>query len=99
MTSLEKKARTYRPPETTTSEDLGCGWSIVINFGNKVLVAGCYYSGPKANDYYAAIYEHTTADKSCEGEIRLVTISDELFADNGHALHMGDEPLKVSKIV
>ena len=86
MTSLEKKARTYRLPETTTSEDLESGWSTVINFGNKVLVAGYFYSGPKANDYYGAIYEHTTPDMSCEGEIRLVAISDELFADNGHAL-------------
>ena len=86
MTNLEKKANTYRLPMTTTSEDLGCTWSTVVNFGNRVLLAGYFYSGPKANDYFAAIYEHTTADKTCEGEIRLVAISDEHFEDNGRAL-------------
>ena len=86
MTNLEKKANTYRLPMTTTSEDLGCRWSTVIDFGNKVLVAGYFYSGPKANAYYAAVYEHTKADKTCEGEIKLTAISDEHFEDAGHAL-------------
>lgn len=86
MASLEKKANTYRLPKITTSEDLGCGWSTLIDFGNKVLVAGHYYSGPKTNSYYGAVYEHTTADKSCEGEIKLTAISDEMFEDAGHAL-------------
>lgn len=85
MTNLEKKARTYRLPETTTSEDIGCGWSTVIDFGSRVLVAGYYYM-PKGNSYYAAIYEHTTEDRSCEGRIELVDISDGLFEDAGHAL-------------
>ena len=47
---------------------------------------GTFYSGPKANDYFAAVYEHTTADKSCEGEIKLTAISDQHFEDAGHAL-------------
>jgi len=33
-----------------------------------------------------AMYEHTTADKSCEGEIKLTAISDQHFDDAGHAL-------------
>ena len=86
MKSLNNKMRIYRLPETTTSEELGCSWSTVIDFGNKVLLAGYFYSGPKANDYFAAVYEHTTVDKTCEGEIRLTAVSDEIFADNGHAI-------------
>ena len=89
MKSLKEKMRTYRLPETTTSEDLGCSWSTVVDFGNRVLLAGYFYSGPKANDYFAAVYEHTTADKSCEGEIRLTAVSDEHFEDAGHALQWG----------
>lgn len=85
MTNLEKNARTYRLPETTTSENLECSWSTVIDFGNRVLLAGYYYM-PKGNSYFAAIYEHTTADKTCEGEIRLIAISEELFEDAGHAI-------------
>jgi hypothetical protein len=41
---------------------------------------------PKGNSYFADVYEHTTADKSCEGEIRLTAISDVQFEDAGHAL-------------
>ena len=83
MKSLSEKMRTYRLPETTTSENLGCAWSTVVDFGNRVLLAGYFYSGPKANSYFAAVYEHT---KTCEGEIRLTAVSDELFPDNGRAL-------------
>ena len=86
MTNLEKKAKTYRLPMTSTSENLGCSWSTVIDFGNKVLLSGYYYSGPKANAYFAAVYEHTTSDKSCEGPIALKTVSEEHFEDAGHAL-------------
>ena len=88
MTNLEKNARTYRLPMTTTSENLGCSWSTVIDFGNRVLLAGYYYM-PKANSYFCAVYEHTTEDKSCEGEIRLTAVSEELFEDAGHALQWG----------
>lgn len=55
MKSLNEKMKTYRLPETTTSENLGCSWNTVVDFGNKVLLAGYFYSGPKANDYFAAV--------------------------------------------
>ena len=50
MKKLEQKMRTYRLPMTTTSEDLGCNWSTVIDFGNRVLLTGYYYM-PKGNSY------------------------------------------------
>ena len=89
MTNLEKKARTYHLPMTTTSEDLGCSWSTVVDFGNKVLLAGYYYNGLKANSYFSAVFEHATADRSCEGKIELKAISNEFFEDAGHALQWG----------
>lgn len=85
MTNLEKAARTYRLPQTTTPEDLACGWSCTVNFGTRILVAGYFYSY-KQPCYYGAIYEHTDSDLSCEGEIKLLAISEERFEDNGHAL-------------
>ena len=84
--TMNAKATTYRLPTTTTSEDLGCKWETVINFGNKVLLAGYYYNGRNANCYFGAVYTHTDSDLSCEGEIKLTAVSDEFFADNGHAL-------------
>ena len=85
MTNLEKAARTYRLPETTTPEKLACGWSCTVNFGTRVLVAGYAYSH-NAPCYYGAVYEHTDSNLSCEGEIRLIAVSEERFEDNGHAL-------------
>ena len=80
------KAKTYRLPETTTPEDLACIWSCTLNFGSKVLLAGYYFSGRNANSYFGAVYEFTTSDHSCEAQIRLAAVSEELFEDNGHAI-------------
>ena len=85
MTNLEKAARTYRLPETTTPENLACRWTCNVNFGKRFLVAGYYYTY-KGPCYYGAVYEHTDGNLSCEGEIKLIAVSEERFEDNGHAL-------------
>ena len=84
MTNLETLRRTFRLPETTTSENLACEWSTVLNFGNKVILAG-YYFRHRQNSFFAAVYTHTDDDLSCEGEIRLTAVSEEFFEDEGHA--------------
>ena len=89
MKNLNEKMKTYHLPTTSTYEKIECDWSTVVRFGNKILVAGYYYSGSKANNYFGATYEFTTADKTCEGKIRLIAISDEHFEDAGHALQWG----------
>ena len=83
---MTNKAKTYRLPETTTPEDLACNWSTTLNFGNKAFLAGHYYSGRGQNSFYGAVYEYTTDDHTCEGQIRLTAVSEELFEDNGHAI-------------
>lgn len=85
MTNLEKNARTYRLPETSTPENIACDWSCTADFGSRFLVAGYYYSHNEPC-WYGAVYEHTDSDLSCEGEVRLVAVSEERFEDNGHAL-------------
>ena len=75
----------YRLPETTTPEDLECNWRTVLNFGNHVLLAGFYFANGK-NNYFGAIFTFTTADHSCEGEIKLEAISTEMYPDNGSAI-------------
>ena len=84
--TIKEAMRTYRLPQSTTSEDLGCDWKHVLNFGTKVILAGYFYNGPKANSYFAAIFEHTDSDLSCEGRIELTAVSEELFEDEGHAV-------------
>ena len=94
MKNLEQKAREYRLPTKTTAESLEEHWSTVINFGNKVLLAGYLYQGKNQPSYFAAVYTATKdAYKGkamptfhCDDEIKLTAVSDEFFADNGHAI-------------
>lgn len=76
----------YRLPETTTPEDLACNWSTTLNYGDKVLLAGYYFNGRNANCYFGAVYTHVDDNLSCEGEIRLTAISEEMYPDNGSAI-------------
>ena len=54
--------------------------------GTGLQLAGHYYSGRSQNSFYGAVYEYTTGNHTCEGEIRLTAVSEERFADNGHAI-------------
>ena len=87
---MKNNAKTYRLPETTTPENLETrfftGSATFLTFGNKTLMAGYYYSGRNANSYFGAVYEFTTDDHTCEGEIRLRAASDVEFEDDGHAV-------------
>ena len=88
--TTKNNAKTYRLPETTTPENLETRFftdcATFLTFGNKTLMAGYYYGGPNANSYFGAVYEFTTDDHTCEGEIKLTAVSEELFKDNGHAI-------------
>ena len=83
---IEKAMRTYRLPNPTTQEDLECRWSKVLNFGDKILLAGYYYHGKGKPCYYGAVYEHLDDDLSCEGTIGLRAVSEVAFSDNGSAI-------------
>lgn len=83
---MKNNARTFRLPETTTPENLACDWSTTLNYGDKILLAGYYYNGRGKDSFFGAVYTFTTDDHSCEGEITLTAVSDEFFADNGHAI-------------
>lgn len=83
---MMNRAKTYRLPEATTPEMLACDWSCTLNYGDKVLLAGYYYGGRNADCYFGAVYAFTTDVHTCEGEIRLAAVSDEMFPDNGHAI-------------
>ena len=85
MTTTEKRlAETYRLPQTSTPENLACNWSTVINFGDKVILAAHWFD--RDDTYFGAVYDYTTKDHTCEGEVRLVKVSSARFKDNGHAL-------------
>ena len=83
------KAGTYRLPTATTPEDLELkmmhGGGAILTFGDRVLVAGYYYNS-NGHSYYGATYRFTTADRTCEGQIELVSISEDTFEDNGHTI-------------
>ena len=84
--TINEAMRTYRLPNPTTPEDLECRWSKVLSFGDKVILAGHYYSGMNRPCYYGAVYEFLTDDHTCEGTIGLAAASEVEFEDDGHAI-------------
>ena len=83
------KAKTYHIPITTTPEDLKMKRVLdngtVLTFDDRILVAGYSYD-PNGRCYYGAIYRFTTTNHTCEGPIELVSISEDTFKDDGHAI-------------
>ena len=57
----------------------------ILTYGDRILAAGYFYD-PNGRSYYGAVYRFTTEDHTCEGDIKLVSVSDETFIDNGHAM-------------
>ena len=79
------KATERRLPLSSTPGNLEMNFSTVLTFGGHTLVAGHFYN-PSGKCYFGAVYALTTGDHTCEGEVRLVSTSEELFEDNGHAI-------------
>jgi hypothetical protein len=84
--TINEGTRKYRLPNPTTPEDLECRWSKLLNFGDKVIIAGYYYNGKGQPSYFGATYEFLTDDTTCEGTIGLRAVSEVEFEDDGHAI-------------
>ena len=88
--TINEATRTYRLPNPTTPEDLEMRFSgmdgKILNFGDKVLLAGYYYNGMNKSCYFGATYEFLTNDHTCEGMVGLRTVSEVEFEDDGHAI-------------
>ena len=86
--TITEAMKTYRLPNPTTQEDLETRWSKVLNFGDKVLVAGYYWNGPGKPSYFAATYEYLDDEENhdCESTIALRAVSEVEFEDDGHAM-------------
>ena len=88
--TINEAMRTYRLPNPSTPEDLEMRFSgmdgKVLNFGDKVILAGHYYNGMNKPCYYGAVYEFLSDDHTCEGTIGLAAASEVEFEDDGHAI-------------
>ena len=89
MTTNEAK-RTYGLPQTTTPENLESAFftdtAVFLTYGIKTLMAGYSYQGRHEDSYYAAVYEFTSEDHTCEGAIGLKAASNVEFEDDGSAI-------------
>ena len=87
---ISEGMKKYRLPNPTTPEDLEMRFSgmdgKVLNFGDKILLAGYYYNGQGKPSYYGAVYEFLDDDHTCEGAIGLRSVSEVEHADDGHAI-------------
>ena len=84
--TINEAMRTYRLPNPSTPEDLGCRWSKILTFGDKIILAGYYYNGKNNPCYFGATYEFLTENTTCEGAIGLRAASEVEFEDDGHAI-------------
>lgn len=78
-------AKIYRLPKFASQETLECRFDCVVKFGDKVLVSASQCLAGMVS-YAGAVYEFTTDDQTCEGEVMLIAVSDDDFEDDGHAL-------------
>lgn len=60
----------------------------MLNFEDKVLLAGHYYNGMNKPCYFGAVYEYLDDDEkhNCESPIGLVAVSEVEFEYDGHAI-------------
>ncbi len=89
MTTITEATKKYRLPNPTTPEDLESrGWSKVLRFDDRILVAGYYYNGPEQQNYFGAMYRFLEDEEehTCESAIGLEAVSDPMFYDDGHAI-------------
>lgn len=84
--TINEAIKTYRLPNPATPEDLETRWSKVLTFGDRVLLAGHYFTGRNKPCWYGAVYEHLDENLSCEGTIGLRAVSEVEFRDEGHAI-------------
>ena len=88
--TINEAMKTYRLPNPSTPEDLEMRFSgmdgKILNFGDKVLLAGYYYNGRHQPSYFAATYEFLSDDHTCEGTVGLRAASAVEFEDDGHAI-------------
>ncbi len=76
----------YRLPNPSTPEDLEMRRLKVLTYGDRVLVVGFCYNGPKEPGYYAAVYEFLYETTSCEDPVGIREVSEVEFEDDGHAI-------------
>ena len=84
---IAKAESTYRLPNPTTPEDLGCRSGVQANYSDFVIFTSWYGQGPGKPDTFAVIYE--TLDPEglySESTIAINTATAVEFEDTGHAI-------------
>ncbi len=85
--TINEGMKRFRLPNPSTPEDLEMRFSKVLNFGDRVLLAGYYYNGQNCPSWFAATYEYLEdGDHDCESTIGIRAVSEVEFEDDGHAI-------------
>ena len=83
---IKNAVEKFRLQNPSTPEDLGMRWSMVVPFGDKVLLPIGFYNGKGKPCWAAVVYEYLTDDHTIEGTVGIREVSDVEFMDEGHAL-------------
>ena len=84
--SFSDNVSKFRLPLHASMEELECNLSKVIRFNDSIIVAGYYFMGRGKPSYFAAIYDCTEEDFTCESVLEYAWVSDVQFEDDGHAI-------------
>ena len=88
--TLQEKAKAYHMPMMSTPEDLESRYlehdDTILKYGDRILIASYYWSGPGEGPWVAAVYEFLQESQDVDDEVGLRTISEERFEDDGHAI-------------
>ena len=86
--TITEAMKKYNLPNPTTPEDLECRFQKVLNYADKVLLAGYFYNGLGKPCWFGAVYEFLDDEEEhdCESTIGLYAASGIEFEDAGHAI-------------
>ena len=86
MKKMNELAKEYRLPMQSTQEDLESRWATVLKYGNKILLAGYWYS-QDGKSWISAVYDFMEDNKTEVDDIIVIReISGDRFEDAGHAI-------------
>lgn len=86
MSKMIELAKEYRLPLKSTPEDLEVDWDTVLQYGDRILLAGHWYN-PDGKSWIAAVYEFLDDNATdCDDFIEIREVAAERFTDNGHAI-------------
>lgn len=85
--TIYSRAKKFQLPVKATRDDLEYRGLKTFRYGDRVVACGYFYNNVRhGTDYYGVVYGFLDDDRSYDGFIELLDVSDNEFEDDGSAL-------------